>query len=127
MSTKLSDIRIKHGSIENEFENHLDILENKRIFFSAPFGAGKSTFLKEFFDKRSEKNIYLSLYPINYSVAENQDVFELIKYDLLIELINRYADKLELTREDFSLLLSSQMFILNKLNPVTVIRSIISI
>lgn len=29
----------------------------------------------------------LTLYPVNYQVAENRDVFELIKYDLLIQML----------------------------------------
>lgn len=127
MNTKVSDVRIEHASIEKSFKNHLSIDGNKRILFSAPFGTGKSTFLNEILKKESSGYIYLSLYPINYSVAENQDVFELIKYDLLIELINQYADRLKLTKEDFSLFLSGQMFIINKLTPTTIIRSIISI
>ena len=30
------------------FSNHLNLNNNHRIIFSAPFGSGKTTFLKEF-------------------------------------------------------------------------------
>jgi hypothetical protein len=51
---------------------------------------------------------------VHYSISSNEDIFELIKYDLLIDLINNYGDKLSLTREDFSILFSAQMFMLSK-------------
>lgn len=83
--------------IENElkaFKEHLDI--NERTIFSAKFGDGKTFFLNEFkkeysdenkkkVDKR-EKYYFITLYPVNYSVAENQDIFEYIKRDILLQL-----------------------------------------
>lgn len=84
-------------SIENEliaFKEHLDF--NERTIFSAKFGDGKTFFLNEFKKKYSgekkedadEKEIYyfITLYPVNYSVAENQDIFEYIKRDILFQL-----------------------------------------
>ncbi len=106
--------QVNSESIYTEFQEHLADEYNERILFSAPFGAGKSTFLKSFFDKHTEY-ITLKLYPVNYSIAPNQDVFELIKYDLLYELLNNYPHEIELNKDQFSMLLISQMFVLHKM------------
>jgi hypothetical protein len=68
------------------FKEHLGLEQNERIIFSAKFGDGKTTFLREFFKNNPEYNA-IHLYPVNYSVASNEDIFELIKYDILFELI----------------------------------------
>ncbi|MCM1140624.1 MAG: KAP family NTPase [Muribaculum sp.] len=68
----------------NRFSTHLK--SNPRIIFSAKFGDGKTYFLKRF--KQSETNRFrvLTLYPLNYSVAQNEDIFEYIKRDILLQL-----------------------------------------
>lgn len=68
----------------SDFKSHLEI--NKRTIFSAKFGDGKTFFLNEF--KKLYKNDYyfITLYPINYSIADNQDIFEYIKRDILFQL-----------------------------------------
>lgn len=106
---------IKSESLVTTFKQHLDDEENERVLFSGPFGAGKSTFLTTFFDETDEY-IVLKLYPVNYSVALNQDVFELIKYELLYELLSKFPEEIELQKDQFSMLLVSQMFILHKMN-----------
>lgn len=76
------------------FKEHLNI--NERTIFSAKFGDGKTFFLNEFKKKYSdedksninEKYYFITLYPVNYSVAENQDIFEYIKRDILFQLAN---------------------------------------
>lgn len=78
------------------FKEHLNI--NERTIFSAKFGDGKTFFLNEFKKKYSDKNnenidekekyYFITLYPVNYSVAENQDIFEYIKRDILFQLAN---------------------------------------
>lgn len=83
--------------IENElkaFKEHLDI--NERTIFSAKFGDGKTFFLNEFKKEYSDENkkkvdkkekyYFITLYPVNYSVVENQDIFEYIKRDILLQL-----------------------------------------
>jgi hypothetical protein len=40
----MTTLRIDHTSIGKEFEKHLDIADNKRILFSAPFGQGNQPF-----------------------------------------------------------------------------------
>lgn len=68
----------------NRFAVHLK--NNPRVIFSAKFGDGKTYFLKRF--KQSEANTFrvLTLYPVNYSVAQNEDIFEYIKRDILLQL-----------------------------------------
>ncbi len=100
-------------SVEEEFDKHIQPEINKRILFSARFGAGKSTFLNQYFENHDDEYIVLKLYPVNYSVASNEDVFELIKYDLFSELLAKYADKLDFDEEDFSTLLIGQSYLLH--------------
>lgn len=77
-----------------KFNNHLDIPENYRIIFSGRFGSGKTHFLNEFFELEEQKYVQIRLTPVNYIVASNQDIFELIKFDILFELlkINKSID-----------------------------------
>ena len=72
-------------AIEN-FRTHL--LAHPRTIFSAEFGDGKSYFLQRFIAEPSiqEQFVFLKLFPVNYQVVENRDIFELIKYDLLFQL-----------------------------------------
>lgn len=70
-----------------QFNRHLSIPDNHRVLFSAPFGTGKTTFLKKFFENKKDKYEVFHLFPVNYQVAENKDIFELLKYDILCELI----------------------------------------
>lgn len=70
---------------KEDFKTHLDLDGNNRIIFSGIFGIGKTYFLKEFFEENEQYN-YIHLYPVNYSVAKNEDIFELIKYDIFLKL-----------------------------------------
>ena len=67
------------------FDNHLK--KNDRVIFSAPFGDGKSYFLNQFQKDYKDDYVFITLYPVNYQVVENYDVFELIKRDILVQLI----------------------------------------
>lgn len=73
------------------FDKHLEIPFNDRIILSAPFGSGKTYFLKEYFKNHPEYEV-VHLYPVNYSVASNEDIFELIKYDIFFELLSKDID-----------------------------------
>lgn len=66
------------------FNQHLQT--NSRTIFSAKFGDGKSFFLKEFKKQNAKDYYFITLYPVNYSVAENADIFEYIKRDIIIQL-----------------------------------------
>lgn len=70
------------------FKSFLDTENNNKIVLSAPFGSGKTTFLKEFFDiDENKNNRAIFVYPVNYSVASNDDIFEFIKYDILSQML----------------------------------------
>jgi len=88
---------------------------NKRILFSAPFGAGKSYFLEKYF-KNSDDYNFINLYPVDYSVTSNDDIFEIIKFDVLEALLARYSNEIKLTEEDLSQALITQEFLRNEVN-----------
>lgn len=73
----------------DRFHNHL--LSHERIVLSAKFGDGKSFFLNEFKKKCANDDNspyeFITLYPVNYQVLENKDIFELIKHDVLLQIL----------------------------------------
>lgn len=71
-----------------KFTNHLNVPFNDRIIFSGPFGTGKTYFLEKYFDANPNYNV-IHLFPVNYSIASNEDIFELLKYDILLELMKK--------------------------------------
>lgn len=70
-----------------DLRTHLEI--NKRTILSAKFGDGKTTFLQEFFNQYEEELFAITIRPVNYSIASNEDVFEYIKYDILLQLVKK--------------------------------------
>lgn len=90
-------------SPEKKFIEHLKIENNERIIFSGKFGTGKTTFLKHFFSdpiqeanfKKKKYNV-VSISPVNYSIASNEDIIKYIKYDIILEmLLNNYEGVVE--------------------------------
>ncbi|MBV5316145.1 MAG: hypothetical protein JZU47_22790 [Prolixibacteraceae bacterium] len=81
-------LSIPINSIEADFDDFLSPDSNKRIIFSGPFGIGKTYFLDKFFKNRKPSYLPIFLRPVNYSLLSNEDVFRLIKYDILLQLIN---------------------------------------
>lgn len=77
------------------FSEHLNIENNNRIIFSGIYGIGKSTFLDNFFKKEKEKYNAIHLFPVNYSIAANDDIIELLKYDIIYELISKHPISVE--------------------------------
>lgn len=73
-----------------KFDEHLHIENNNRIIFSGKFGIGKSFFLNEFFKEEKYIKQYFPIFlnPVNYSVAGNEDIFELIKFDILYQILD---------------------------------------
>lgn len=75
----------------NDFKQYLDA--NSRCILSAKFGNGKSYFINQFIEKYSGEYLFIPIYPVNYQVMDNKDIFELIKRDILIRLLsNRLVD-----------------------------------
>lgn len=70
-----------------EFDRHISLKDNSRILFSGPFGIGKSTFINNYFAE-NKKYTPVILRPVNYTVASNEDIYKLIKYDILYKLID---------------------------------------
>lgn len=79
------------GKTNEEFLNHLQLIGNDRIIFSGIFGIGKTTFLNHFFSRIEVKEKYnaFHLFPVNYAVLNNEDIFKFIKYDILYEMLSR--------------------------------------
>ena len=80
----------------NDFKNHLEVDQNERIIFSGKYGAGKTKFLADFFSSENqitflgqEKYEVYRIFPINYSIASNEDILRYIKYDIIIEMLKQ--------------------------------------
>ena len=78
----------------DKFYRHLN-LDPTRVLFSGPFGSGKTTFLNNFFTEYNNDYAIITVYPVNYSVASNNDIFDLLKYDIIIELLKTQEIDLE--------------------------------
>lgn len=83
-------ITIPISTEKGRFTQHLEIPNNQRIIFSSPFGSGKTYFLEKFFKEQEEYEPFF-LSPVHYSVSRNEDVFEYIKYDILISLFSKQS------------------------------------
>lgn len=67
------------------FKKHLRF--NERTILSAKYGDGKTYFINQF-KKRYQKGYeFITLYPVNYQVADNKEIFEYIKRDILIQMV----------------------------------------
>ena len=84
MKIDIEEINLK-GKIK-DFSQYLATTD--RIILSARFGDGKTFFLNELQNNDELKEIYMffTIYPVNYSVAKNEDVFEYIKRDIIVQL-----------------------------------------
>jgi hypothetical protein len=82
------NINLFEREMFRHFHNHIVSEENSRILFSAPYGVGKTTFLSNFFRVHEKDYFLIRLYPVNYSVASNEDIFQLIKHDILFQILN---------------------------------------
>lgn len=80
-------LKIDTPKQKQEFKELLYENDINKILFSGKFGTGKTTFLRDFFEINEDKFIPIFLYPVNYSVSSNEDIFEYIKYDILIRLL----------------------------------------
>jgi hypothetical protein len=78
------------------FRQHLHTPRNHRIIFSGAFGIGKTYFLQDYFAQPDSEYVAVKLSPVNYSVAANEDIFRLIKYDILFELLATHKLELEM-------------------------------
>lgn len=90
--------------MDSEIETFSDYLNNNcRGILSARFGDGKSFFLNKVKQKLSNQYVFLTIYPINYQVAENKDIFEYIKRDILLQILMTSEINLSDEKYDFAL------------------------
>lgn len=81
--------KIQTSEVSNQLKTHLANTNNQRIIFSGSFGSGKTTFLNDFFKTEEQPNKYYvcKLFPVNYVTSDNKDIYELMKFDILIQLL----------------------------------------
>ena len=68
----------------DDFKLHLN--SHPRSILSAKFGDGKSCFLDAAQKALKKDYEFITIYPVNYQIEENRDVYDLIKYDILFQL-----------------------------------------
>lgn len=82
-------IDLKEIDLREKIEDFSQYLvTTDRIILSAKFGDGKTYFLNQLReDERLSKEYkFFTIYPVNYSVAKNEDVFEYVKRDIILQL-----------------------------------------
>lgn len=83
---------IPYGEVYERFHKHFDNPYNTNILFSGKFGIGKTTFLNSYLSNRTDA-VIVRLSPVNYTVSSNENIFELIKVDIIKQLyIQGYID-----------------------------------
>lgn len=134
LGEKMEDqtLAIPIDKIKSDFQSFLTPEHNRRIIFSGPFGIGKTFFLNKFFKENAEY-YPIFLRPVNYSLLTNEDIFKLIKYDILAELIKeeefKINDEFDFTKaEYFKFFFNENKFLIlrNLLKAIPKIRNIIS-
>ena len=91
-----------------EFGKHLNAYP--RTILSSKFGDAKSYFIQKIKHdpELSERYEFLTIYPVNYQVVGNKDIFEILKRDILFQIMlhEMISDNVRLTEaEAFSLFL----------------------
>ena len=84
------------------FTNHL--YSHPRTILSARYGDGKSFFLSKFIKKKESRFVSIVLHPVNYQVMENKDIFELIKRDILFQILKEGIIENDYTLTDSQML-----------------------
>lgn len=82
-------IDIPTETIKKKFNSFLNIERNSRILFSGKFGVGKTHFLQKFSEEENESYEVFHLFPVNYQINKEEDIINLVKYDILVELIKK--------------------------------------
>ena len=89
--TQKEEYIIDTKSVQDSFEKELKQYDGSaRIFFSGKYGVGKTKFLERFFEEKKEEYLKIHLYPVNYQISTNEDIINLLKYDILVELFEKY-------------------------------------
>lgn len=98
----MSDFIIPIDEAIGDFEKHLQA--NPRTILSSKFGDGKSYFLDKIRSSDDLKKTYefLTIFPVNYQVVGNKDIFEILKRDILFQLLlhDMISDRVQMTRSE---------------------------
>lgn len=86
--------------LEN-FDQYFKEPSNVKMLFSAKFGHGKTTFLNNYFENKKEEFHIITIYPVNYSITSNEDIFKYIKCEILFQLLK--VEGLEFNKQEFSI------------------------
>lgn len=106
----------------DDFKQYLDA--NSRCILSAKLGNGKSYFISKFIKQYSDEYLFIPIYPVNYQVMDNKDIFELIKRDILIRLLSN--DLVEVDNLNFNTaFLCYHFFVNNATNTILDILELI--
>lgn len=88
-------------SAKEKFIAHLNA--NPRTILSSKFGDGKSYFIDKVKGdiEISDSFEFITLYPVNYQITSNKDIFELIKRDILFQLMihNMISDRVVISKD----------------------------
>ncbi len=102
----MSELNIPLDNVKSDFQSQLEIEGNSRLLFSGRFGVGKTFFLKSFFKDYAASYEVFHLFPVNYQIHSNEDILELIKYDILVSLLDK--DQKIFKRNDLQSLIDLQ-------------------
>jgi hypothetical protein len=123
MTIEKSKIEIPIDDTKENFKSFLDDGPSQ-ILFSGKFGTGKTYFLDKFFNKEDKDYNIFHLFPVNYQIQDaNGDIIDLIKYDILIELLKKDENIFDKNNsEDISMV----QYIKKEFDTNTFLRSAIS-
>jgi hypothetical protein len=130
---KEQTLAIPIDKIKADFQLFLTPEHNRRIIFSGPFGIGKTYFLNEFFKEKEDEYFSIFLRPVNYSLLSNEDIFKLLKYDILVQIIKdenfKFEEEFDFTKTEYlKYFLKENRFLIlkNLLKALPKIRNVVS-
>lgn len=84
----MNKVEVSIEEIFMSFSEHFNIAGNDKIMLSGKYGSGKTYFLQSFFESKIIANQYftITISPVNYVVSSNEDIFELIKVDIIKQM-----------------------------------------
>ena len=102
----------------DDFDQYFKDPSNVKMLFSAKFGHGKTTFLKNYFENKEEEFHVITIYPVNYSITSNEDIFKYIKCEILFQLLK--VEGLEFNKQEFSIFYTIPKFLKNNAHKILV-------
>lgn len=98
----MADFIIPIDAKIKDFKIHID--SHPRTILSAKFGDGKSYFLNELAKDESVSNDYafITIHPVNYQILDNKDILDLIKRDILAQMLinNMIEPQYDISKEE---------------------------